>query len=94
MDNSYKFLFQKLFPSASVNELKTYRDTIEPSNYEMYQAVSGAIYSKEYKLFALTDKELNQVGEDTTPQQKEEQGIKFEVLRRKFFHERENIGSS
>jgi hypothetical protein len=123
MYNLYELLFQKLFPTASVDELKSYRDTLEPSNYEMYQVVSGAMYSKEYKLFALTDKELNQLGEDNSSQQrymrrtedaisdssddnkkgfyeawealeKEEEGIQFEVLRRKFLDKREDIGSS
>ena len=122
MYHFYEFLFQKLFPTASIDELKRYRGSLEPSNYEMYQAVSGAMYSKEYKLFQLTDKELNQLGEDNSSQQgymrrtedaisdssndnkkgfyeawetleKEEKGIQFEVLRRKFLHERENIHS-
>ena len=122
MYHLYEFLFQKLFPTASIDELKTYRETLEPSNYEMYQAVSGAMYSKEYKLFQLTDKELNQLGEDNSSQErymrrtedaisdscdenkqgfyeawdtleKEELGIQFEVLRRKFLNERENIHS-
>jgi hypothetical protein len=52
-----------VFQESSLYDLKLYKD-------KLIELLDGAIYSKEYKLYLLTDKELNQLGEDNYQHQR------------------------
>ncbi len=109
--------FRNIFPTYTIQQLEQYKAKLENTELELETLVNGAIISKRYKLYQLTDKELNDLGEDNYTQQRimrrtedaisdssdenkrgfytawqeleeEEEGIRFEVSRRKFFQER------
>lgn len=62
-------LFTKLFPESSVEELKKLKESVDlRSEYDEF--LLGAIVSKEKKLYALTDTELNMLGDDNYKQQR------------------------